>query len=141
MIEVASDRTVPLVVAPGEGTTLSHAVTGGVVTIKLPSETTGGAVTVWETHQSPGDTDRPGLHSHPGFDEVFYVLAGEYAFTTGRQRFTAPAGTLVFMPGWIFHAFAGTGRAKGRLLHLAVPGRTEDALQEMAFAKGGNGPC
>jgi mannose-6-phosphate isomerase-like protein (cupin superfamily) len=137
VIDVKPDRTTPLVVAPGGGTTLSPPVAGGVVTVKLPSETTAGVVTVWETLLSPGDTDGPGLHSHPGFDEIFYVLAGEYGFFAGGQRFTAPAGTLVFMPGSIFHVFAGTGDTEGRVLHFAVPGISEDALEELAFSKGG----
>jgi len=131
---VKTNRTSALVVRPGEGTTFPRPDTGGIVTIKLPSQTTGGTATVWESHRSAGDTGGPGLHSHPGFDEMFYVLAGQYTFTAGGRRFTAPPGTFVFMPGGIFHTFACIGRLEGRLLHFAVPGGIEDFFEEMAFA-------
>jgi mannose-6-phosphate isomerase-like protein (cupin superfamily) len=134
---VKKDGIAPLVVAPGGGTTISWRETGGVVTIKLASETTGGAVTVWESYRAAGDTEEPGVHSHPGFDEMFYVLAGEYAFRAGGRRFTVPPGTFVLMPRGIFHTFASTGIIEGRLLQIGVPGGIEDALAEMAFAKGG----
>jgi quercetin dioxygenase-like cupin family protein len=136
VIDVLNDRTAPLVVPPGEGTTFPRSDAGGIVTIKLASETTGGAMTVWESRRSAGDTNQPGLHSHPGFDEMIYVLAGRYAFRAGSRRFTASPGTFVFMPRGIFHTFAGKGRVGGLLLHLAVPGGIEDALEEMAFARG-----
>jgi mannose-6-phosphate isomerase-like protein (cupin superfamily) len=137
VIDVRKDRPAPLVVAPGEGTTFRPSDAGGMVTIKLASETTGGAVTAWESNRSAGDTNEPGLHSHPGFDEMIYVLAGTYAFRAGSRRFTAPAGTFVFMPRGIFHTFASTGSVGGLLLHVAVPGGIEDALEEMAVARGG----
>ena len=103
---------------------------GGLATIKLPSEMIGGAATVWESRRSAGDTRGPGLHSHPGFDEMFYVLAGEYAFTAGGRRFTATSGTFIFMPGAIFHTLASTGSLEGRLLHVAMPGAMEDFFGE-----------
>ena len=137
MIDVLEDRIAALVVAPGEGTTFPRSDAGGIVTIKLASETTGGAVTVWESHRSAGDTNEPGLHSHPGFDEMIYVLAGRYAFRAGSRRFMASAGTFVFMPRGIFHTLASTGSIDGLLLHVAVPGGIEDAFEEMAFARGG----
>jgi quercetin dioxygenase-like cupin family protein len=127
----------PIVVPPGVGTTFPRPDAGGAVTIKLSSETTGGAITVWESHWPAGDTGRAGTHSHPGFDEMFYVLAGQYAFTAAGRRYLAPAGTFAFMPRGTFHAFVTTGATEGRLLHLAVPGGVEDFFEEMAFAKGG----
>ena len=135
-----TDRTGLLVVPPGDGPTLSRPDEGGVVTIKLPSEMTGGAVTVWESHRLAGDTRGPGVHSHPGFDEMFYILAGTYAFTVAGRRFTASAGTFVFVPGGIFHTFASRGDLEARLLHLAVPGGIEDCFEEAAFG-GGKWPC
>jgi mannose-6-phosphate isomerase-like protein (cupin superfamily) len=132
-----TDSGAPTVVPPGEGTTFPRPETGGAVTIKVSSETTGGAITVWESRRSAGDTRGPGPHSHPGFDEMFYVLAGEYVFTGAGRRFTAPAGTFLFLPRGTFHTFVSTGATEARLLHLAVPGGVEDFFEEMAFAKGG----
>src|SRR5436190_5589747 len=132
------DRSAPTVVPPGGGKTFPGPDTGGAVTIKVSSETTGGAITVWESRRPAGDSRGAGPHSHPGFDEMFYVLAGEYAFTADGRRFTAPMGTFVFMPRGTFHTFVGTGATEGRLLHLAVPGSIEDSLEEMAFTKDGS---
>lgn len=132
-----TDSGAPIVVPPGEGTTFPRPDTGGAVTIKLSSKITGGAITVWESHWPPGDTAGGGAHSHPGFDEMFYVLAGQCAFTAAGRRYVAPAGTFAFMPRGTFHAFVTNGATEGRVLHLAVPGGVEDFFEEMAFARGG----
>jgi quercetin dioxygenase-like cupin family protein len=63
---------------------------------------------------------------------MFYVLAGEYEFTAGREKFRAPVGTFLFIPRGIFHRFASTGDVGGRLLSLAVPGGIEDFFEEVA---------
>ena len=128
------DKHSVVVVAPGEGKTLPRPDTGGAVTIKLSSAATGGAITVWESVRPAGDRRGPGLHSHPRFDEIFYVLGGEYQFLAGGEEFAAPSGTLVFVPRGIFHTFANTDAGEGRLLSLAVPGGVEDFFEEMAFA-------
>lgn len=119
-----------IIVQPGEGTTLPRPDTGGEVTIKLSSEGTGGVLTAWESRRRAGDNRGTALHSHPGFDETFYVLAGEYAFTASRRTFRAPAGTLVFIPRGVFHTFASTGAVPARLLSFVVPGGVEDFFEE-----------
>lgn len=128
------DTQTTIVVPPGGGKAVPRPDTGGTVTLKLTRESTGGAITVWESNRAAGDTGGPGLHSHPGFDEVFYVLAGEYLFTIDGTEFPAPAGTLAFIPRGAFHTFASTGRVDGRLLAFAVPGGVEDFFEEMAAA-------
>lgn len=128
------DTQTTIVVPPGGGKAVPRPDTGGTVTLKLTRESTGGAITVWESNRAAGDTGGPGLHSQPGFDEVFYVLAGEYLFTIDGTEFPAPAGTLAFIPRGAFHTFASTGRVDGRLLAFAVPGGVEDFFEEMAAA-------
>lgn len=125
-----------IVVQRGEGTTLARPDTGGEVTIKLSSEGTGGVLTAWESRRRAGDDRGTALHSHPGFDETFYVLAGEYGFTAGGRTFRAPAGTFVFIPRGVFHTFASTGAAPGRLLSFAVPGGVEDFFEETHELRG-----
>lgn len=124
----------PTVVRPGEGRTLPRPDTGGAVTIKLSRAATGGAVSMWESRRSEGDTRGPGPHCHPAFDEVFYVLEGGYVFSVDGQRFSAEAGTVLFVPRGAFHTFASNGTTPGRLLSVAVPGGIEDFFEEMAFA-------
>ena len=55
---------------------------------------------------------------HPGFDETFYVLAGELTFQLGDERLAAPAGTLVFAPGETPHTFANLSGIEARVLPL-----------------------
>ncbi len=134
MSTTGAARRQPIVVPVGGGKSLPRPDTGGVVTIKLSSEMTGGACTIWESKRAGGDTGGPGVHSHPGFDETFYVLAGEYQFTIGHEKVIAPTGTTVFVPRGTFHTFSSTGLSEGRLLAFAVPGGIEDFFEEMASA-------
>lgn len=110
-----------LVRAAGEGDRYGRQGTGGSVTVKVA----GPAATVFETRRAAGDDRGPGRHSHPGFDETFYVVSGEWEFTAGDDRIVASEGALVHMPRGVFHSFRSTGRMEGTLLTLAVPGGIE----------------
>jgi mannose-6-phosphate isomerase-like protein (cupin superfamily) len=88
------------------------------------------AATVFETARACGDAGGPGPHSHPGFDETFYVLSGEWEFTMGDRTVFAEQGTVVYLPRGIFHSFKSTGRLDGRLLGVAVPGGIEEFFAE-----------
>lgn len=136
-----SSSAEPLVVAPGEGHLIPRPDTGGAVTVKLPSETTNGAITVFETSRRQGDEGGPGLHSHPGFDEMFYVLDGEFVFTAGARTIKAGAGTFVYLPGGVFHAFHADGDADSRMLGISVPGGIEHAFEEVASLPAGTDPA
>lgn len=124
----------PIVVPVGGGKSLPRPDTRGEVTIKLSSDVTGGSCTIWESKRVQGDTGGPGVHSHPEFDEAFYVLAGEYEFSLGKKKVIASTGALVFLPRGTFHTFSSTGLSEGRLLAFAVPGGVEDFFEEMAVA-------
>lgn len=107
---------------------MSRPMTKGSVTVKVAGETS----TMFEIHRRAGDARGPGLHSHPGFDESFYVLSGEWEFVAGDQMIIAEAGTVVHLPRGIFHGFRSTGRVDGKLLGVAVPGGIEDSFEEAA---------
>ncbi len=96
------------------------------MTIKL----SGPAATVFETQRGAGNAGGPGLHSHPGFDETFYVVSGQWEFVAGDERFVADAGTVVHLPRGIFHSFQSTGQAGGTLVGIAVPGGIEEFFAE-----------
>ncbi len=138
---MATGRSRAAVSPPGAGTRVPHPDTGGTATIRLLSDATGGAVTVWESARARGDTGGPGLHSHPGFDEVFYVLTGEYEFTVSGETVEAPTGTAVFVPRGAFHTFTSRGNAAARLLAIAIPGGIEDFFEEMASSPPRAGPA
>ena len=64
--------------------------------VRVPPDTTGGALTSIETTNAPGFG--PPLHRHPE-TEVFYVLEGRYLFEVDGKQFTADAGDVVTAPG------------------------------------------
>jgi len=119
-----------IVVAPGDGDVVPRPGTTDAITIKLPSRAADGAVTVFESIHSSEDSFEPGVHSHPGFDEILYVIAGVFEFTAGSRTILAEAGTVAFLPRGIFHRLRCTGKAAGSLLTVCIPGGIEDFFAE-----------
>src|SRR5262249_21375219 len=64
--------------------------------LKVTPAEDGGAYLQFETTHEPGSSVPP--HWHHDEDEAFYVLAGEYTFSIGDSRVTAPAGAFAFVP-------------------------------------------
>lgn len=117
-----------VVLKKGEGKVIPRPVTHGSVTIKVANERS----TIFETERAAGNAGGPALHSHPGFDETFYVVSGEWEFVAGEEKIVAEAGTVVHLPRGIFHSFRSTGRLDGMLIGIAVPGGIEDFFEEAA---------
>ena len=74
------------------------------------------------------DTVEPGkrtpLHTHPGADETFYLLAGSILLHVDGGRARGPAGGVAVIPRGIPHAFMA--QADGaRMLCLHTPGGGE----------------
>jgi mannose-6-phosphate isomerase-like protein (cupin superfamily) len=115
-----------VVLKRGEGKLFARPSTHGSVTLKVAKR----ASTSFETQGVTADAVGREIHSHPGFDETFYVVSGEWEFTAGDRTFVAHAGTTVYLPRGIFHAFRSTGRVGGRLFGVAVPGGIEDFFEE-----------
>jgi mannose-6-phosphate isomerase-like protein (cupin superfamily) len=111
-----------IVLNAGEGEVFGRPMTGGSVTVKLSV----GAATVFETQRAAGDAGGQAQHSHPGFDETFYVVSGQWEFVAGDERFVADAGAVVHLPRGIFHSFRSTGHMDGKLIGIAVPGGIEE---------------
>jgi mannose-6-phosphate isomerase-like protein (cupin superfamily) len=112
----------------GEGKAFARPASEGSVTIKITEP----ASTTFETERAAGDARGPGMHAHPGFDETFYVVSGEWEFVADGRTFVADAGTTVYLPAGIFHSYRSTGRLEGRLFGIAVPGGIEDLFEEAA---------
>ncbi|MCA1840962.1 MAG: cupin domain-containing protein [Actinomycetota bacterium] len=120
----------PVIVTADEGKAIDATPTGALVTIKFGSDATNGSFCVFESRRSQGDTRGPGIHAHPGFDEVFYVLEGEYEITIDGDQVLAIPGTAVFVPRSHFHTFAATGRAESKMLHFVTPGGFEHYFED-----------
>lgn len=121
----------PVIVTADEGKAIDATPTGAVVTIKFGSDDTNGSFSIFESHRGQGDTRGPGVHAHPGFDEVFYVLEGEYEVTVDGEKVIAIPGTAVFVPRSHFHTFAATGRAESKMLHFVTPGGFEHYFEDL----------
>jgi len=117
-----------IVLPPGGGKVLH--VLGNQWTMKAGREDTGGPIAVLEaTFQSK--TGAP-AHLHRQHEEAFYVLEGEFIFRLGTQTVKATAGTFVFVPREMPHAFENVGNQPGRVLGIMTPGGYERFFEELA---------
>lgn len=96
--------------------------------VRVPPETTGGALTCIETTNAP--RFGPPLHRHRE-TEIFYVLEGRYLFEVDGRRFTAEAGDVVTVPGGAAHAFVNVTDQPARQFIQILPG-----LDAAAFFRG-----
>jgi quercetin dioxygenase-like cupin family protein len=117
-----------IVLPPGGGKVIQ--VLGNPWTIKAGREDTGGPIAVLEGEFRPG-SGAP-AHVHRQHEETFYVLSGEFLFHLGTQTVTATAGTFVFVPRDVPHAFENAGNQPGRLLGMMTPGGYEQFFEELA---------
>ncbi|MEP7223912.1 MAG: hypothetical protein ABI783_03005, partial [Actinomycetota bacterium] len=82
-----------VIVESGEGKVIPRPMTHGSVTVKIANDVS----TIFETERAMGDAGGPGLHSHPGFDETFYVMSGEWEFVAGDRTIVGGTGTVVHL--------------------------------------------
>lgn len=106
-----TDRPNAYVLRPGEGVT-DGSTKAGVVS-------TGGAMTLIE---STADGGAP-LHVHTREDEAFYVVAGTISVRIGDETHEAPAGSFVWLPRGIPHAWdvVGAPGTTATVLMITVP--------------------
>jgi quercetin dioxygenase-like cupin family protein len=130
---VSEDRR-PFAVLPGEGTTVQGPA-GGPLTYKARGEQTGGALTAIENVIGPGEG--PPLHVHAGEDEAWWVIEGTLRFRLGEDAAEAPAGTFVFVPRGVPHAFQNIGAAPARILVLFTPAGMERFFDTFATLTAG----
>jgi quercetin dioxygenase-like cupin family protein len=99
------------VLGPHEGP--AYGFHGADVVIKASGEHTFGQLAVLEFRYPSGLSVHE--HAHAGEDEMFYLLAGELTGFCEEDRWTATAGSFVFVPRDRPHGFTVT--APGRLWH------------------------
>lgn len=117
-----------IVLPPGGGKVIQ--VLGNPWTIKAGKEDTGGDLAVMEAEFRPG-SGAP-AHVHHQHEETFYVLSGEFLFHLGIRQVRASAGTFVFVPREVPHAFENVGKGPGRILGIMTPGGYEQFFEELA---------
>src|SRR5215203_362215 len=73
----------------------------------------------------------PPPHLHRSQDETHYVLEGQFEFVVGERKVNAGAGSVVYVPRTMMHAFTNTGTEKGKILFIETPaGALEQFLEE-----------
>ncbi len=112
--------------APGDGP--AYGFHGATVVIKAGGEHTGDQLAVMESVYPPGLTVRQ--HVHTGEDEMFYLLAGELTGFCGEERWTATAGSFVFVPRDREHGFTVTSAEPARALVITGPPRLDRQIIE-----------
>ncbi len=112
---------------PGMGKSLW--VLGDLYTFKVVGEETGGAFAVLEVQVELQNGPPP--HIHHREDETFYVLEGEFSFLHGDIKFTATAGSFVYIPRGTLHTFKNIGTSQGRFLVIITPAGFEKFFEEI----------
>ena len=120
-------RVKPVALGRGEGRKLGERPTGGGATLKVGSDETTSATSIFESLRPAGDLGGPAMHRHP-FDEAFYVLEGEYVFSVDGRTIAASEGSFLYVPAGIAHTFRHAGEGAGRMLTICHPGGLEEFL-------------
>ena len=116
---MADSDSRPIVVGPGEGESVDNPAGGGLI-YKARSQQTGGALTAWESTAAPGQG--PPVHVHVHEDEIMYVLEGQVRFRVGEAEHMASAGSFVFIPRGLPHAWQSADDDHARILFMFTPG-------------------
>jgi quercetin dioxygenase-like cupin family protein len=88
------------------------------LSVRLPPEISGGAITIMETVNEPGFG--PPLHRHHE-TEVFRVLEGVYLYEVNGRRFHGKTGDVISVPGGTAHGFVNVGDRPARQMVLMLP--------------------
>jgi hypothetical protein len=81
----------------------------------------------------------PPVHLHRTGDESFYVLAGEMTFLVGEVTHLLPAGSFVYVPHGVVHAFSNAGLEPARQLTFFTPSGIEDVFEALGALRAEGG--
>lgn len=129
-------RTDPLVLQPDDGWTVRPGSDVQGDRFVISGTETGGRFAVVTHPVEPGWFSPP--HTHTREDEYSYILDGRFGFEIGDRQFQAGAGSLVFKPRDVRHAFWNLGAARGLILEIVSPAGLEDFFEQaLALFEGG----
>ena len=87
----------------------------------LDAETSGGSATAFEC-EVPASAVMSAAHSHDGFEETNYGLAGVTTFTVDGELRELHPGEVVFIPRGAVHAFENRHDGDAKFLAVVTPG-------------------
>lgn len=102
---------------------------GGLFTIKVTGKETGDLYSIVEVLEPQGA--KAPLHLHHYEDEAFYILEGEMTFYVGEEPIKASAGSFVFGPKGVPHAYR-VDSGPARLLFLLSPPGFEGFIEAVS---------
>src|SRR5829696_968605 len=88
----------------------------------LDGETSSGAATAFEC-EVPAHAVMGAAHSHDGFEETNYGLAGVTTFTVDGELRELHPGEVVFIARGVVHAFENRSDEDAKFLAVVTPGR------------------
>jgi quercetin dioxygenase-like cupin family protein len=117
-----------------------YTVAGALDTIvKVRGESTGGVVALAEHIIQPGTLGAP-MHTHSREDEISFVTQGTIGVQIGDEVFEAGAGTTVFKPKGIPHAFWNASGSEARFIEVFAPAGLERYFEELEPLIPADGP-
>ena len=122
-------------VPPGGGERIENPL-GGEIVFKARGVQTGGALSMFEAANAPGQG--PPLHVHALLDELIYVIDGTIRVRLEDRVERATAGACVFVPRGTPHTWAVTSDRAARLLVVVAPAGLEQFFDSTASAGGGD---
>ena len=115
---------------PGEGP--ATWAMGSLFERMASGQETGGAFDMTLATQPPGTA--PPLHVHTREAEAFYVLEGTMDYQAGEELHHLAAGSFIYLPRGVPHAFRITGTTPLRFLSLVAPAGLMDLYDEVGMA-------
>ena len=88
----------------------------------------------------PPGANVPPPHSHPGNEEIVYVLDGTLRYTVGSETRDLRAGETMATPRGAVHAFSNPHAATARALVINTPDIGAAYFREVAALLGAGGP-
>ena len=96
----------------------------GRMAVVASAEQTGGSYSLFYQRRPKGSGPAPQSHEQ---DEAIYVLDGEFTLTAGDERFSATAGSFLYIPAETLHSFHVDSQEIA-LLNWYLPGCSEQVL-------------
>lgn len=121
-------RSLAVVPAPDSDGLRHLAIAGGIYTIILTGDDTGGRFSIVEMRVPPGGGPPPHRHD---FEETFRVLEGEVEFTFRGEKHVAGPGATVNVPSNAPHNFRNVSHAPARLLCICAPAGQDELFLEV----------
>lgn len=107
--------------------------------VKVRGESTGGVVALAEHIIQPGTLGAP-MHTHSREHEISFVTQGTIGVQIGDEVFEAGAGTTVFKPKGIPHAFWNASDSEARFVEVFAPAGLERYFEELQPLIPADGP-